>query len=289
MKKSYFKIMLFVFAMSLFANNLSAQGVFVKINAGYGFGLGMQSWKTNTTKNTTSTTMEYTSTTENINLSLGKGLNFGATFGAMFSKNVGGELGLNYLIGAKTTCQSIESQTAILLIPAFTTTDEQSISASMFRINPSIIVASGSKEIEPYAKLGLVIGIGSVTLERISTTTLNSDKTEISEKYNGGIALGVSSALGINFNLNDNMALFGELNMINMSYAPTKSVYTKYSVDGIDQLPTMTIKDKETEYVDSYTHDSTAASTPDSQPDKKLKTKNPFGSLGINLGLKIKF
>ena len=276
--------------MSLFANNLSAQGIFVKINAGYGFGLGMESgWLSNTTKNTTSSTGEYNETYENVNLSLGKGLNFGATFGAMFSKNVGAELGLNYLIGGKTTCQDVHSRTAILLIPAYTTTDEFSMSASMFRINPSIIVASGSEKLEPYAKLGLVIGLGSVTEEFIGTTTLNSDKTEYSIKYDGGIALGVSSALGINFSLNDNMALFGELNMINMSYAPSKSVYTKYTVDGVDELPAMTVNDKETEYVDSYTYDSTAPSTPDSQPDQQLKFKTPFGSLGINLGLKIKF
>ena len=73
-----------------------------------------------------------------------------------------------------------------------------------------------------------------------------------------------------------------------MSYAPTKGETTLATYNGIDELSTMTTNEKETEFVDSYTYNS-ASPTSDSQPDTDLKIRLPFGSFGINVGLKISF
>jgi len=76
--------------------------------------------------------------------------------------------------------------------------------------------------------------------------------------------------------------------MINLSYAPTKGEYTKYSIDGADQLPSMTTSQKEEEYVDSI--DRTSSDTPsDSTPSQYLKTPYSFGSLGLKFGLRFQF
>ncbi|NVO01282.1 MAG: outer membrane beta-barrel protein [Bacteroidetes bacterium] len=286
MKKNYFKILFTTFVICFFANNLSAQGVFVKVNVGYGFGIGTQTWMNNSTRNVNSVTGVNTGTEEAVKISLGKGLNFAGTIGAMFNKNVGAELGINYLIGGKTTCKDEYNYTGNLIIPSYTRTTENIFSANMLKINPSILVTSGSKEIDPYAKFGIVLGFGSATSERTETYS-SGDINESAFKYSGGMSIGITSAFGVNFNLNKNMAIFGELNMTNLSYAPKKGIYLKYSENGVDQLATMTTIEKEVEYVDSYTYDSSVAANV-TQPDKQTSIKLPFSSLGINLGIKIK-
>lgn len=154
----------------------------------------------------------------------------------------------------------------------------------MLRINPSIVIAAGFKKINPYAKFGLVIGSGSIMYEYNDNN--NGNLTVRKAKLNGGIALGLSSGIGVLFTLNDKMSFFSELNMVNLSYAPTKGKLTVATDNGADELPGMTTRERETVYVNSYTESS---SNPPSEPRKELKQKMPFGSLGLNFGLKINF
>ena len=58
------------------------------------------------------------------------------------------------------------------------------------------------------------------------------------------------------------------------------------SYNGVDLLPSMTTKEKNIDYLDSYTSISGDPS-PDSQPEQSLKQKFPYGSIGLNIGLKI--
>jgi hypothetical protein len=272
MKKYFVKIALTVFVISLFANNLFAQGAYVNINAGYG--LSMSSQNINGFYNYTSGTNSVTK--EQVNVSLGKGLNFGGAFGYMFNKNIGAELGVSYLIGGKS--KETDTYTG--------GTTDYTLSAKMLRVIPSLIIASGLEGINPYAKFGLVIATGSTMYDYSDND--NGDVTKMKMKYSGGLGFGLYSGIGASFNLSDKMSLFGELNMINLSSAPTKSEITEETYNGTDVLPNLTTAEKETEYVDSYTY-STTTPAPDSEPAKALKQKYPFGSFGLNIGLKISF
>jgi len=273
MNKKHLNTLLIVFVISLFANNLYAQEAYLSINAGYGFNTSSQNLNDyfkfkNTTKITTSTTYEQ------VNLSLGKGLNVAAAYGYMFNDNVGTELGVSYLLGGKSHAkdQNISGTT------------DYTLSAKMLRINPSIVIASDFRDINAYAKMGLLIGLGSVIYE--TNTNNNGDIKIVKLKLNGGLAFGLNAGVGALFNLNKNMSLFGEINMVNMSYAPTKGEITKSTLNGFDQLPSMSKQNKEIEFVDSYTDDPNNPST-FSEPSKELKQKLPFGSVGISIGLRI--
>jgi len=271
-------ILMSVLSVSLIANGLYAQGAYVSLNAGYGLGSSSQSLA-NTTK--TSGSSSTITTEENVNLSLGKGLNFGGTFGYMLNKNIGAELGLSYLIGGTTTQKNASTGSSTNYYS--TNTD---YSASMLRINPSIVIASGLDGINPYAKFGAVIGTGSFTAD-VNESQTYSSKTSVfkqTTKYSGGLAVGVSASLGASFKLNDKISLFGELALISLSYAPTKGEITAYTENGADKLSSLTTNDKQTDFVDKTTTTSTA--TPDSQPNQQLKSKYPFGSFGLNIGLK---
>lgn len=260
---------LFIIAMFLFiANNSNSQGAYVNLNVGYGFCMstGTMDGLYNYTSGQNS------STVEQIYFSLGKGLNFGGTFGYMFNEHVGAELGLSYLLGGKTKAKDEYSGG----------TTDYTLSSNMFRFIPTIVIAAGTEGVNPYAKFGFVIGTGAVSMELEDND--DGDVVISKMKLNGGAAFGINGALGAIFELSDNISLFGELNAVNMSYAPKKGEITEATYNGKDVLPDMTTSEKEVEFVDEYTYNYNSP-PPDSQPSKELKYKLPFGSFGINFGV----
>ena len=282
---------LIAFTIALFTSNLMAQGAYVNINAGYGFSMASQSMLGNSSNSYTENygTGDYTSsgTYEVVNASFGKGLNFGGTFGYMFNEHVGAEVGVSYLLGGKTEGKS-ESTYKMIDYDGTTTTTTSTFtttySSTMLRFIPSVVIAAGLDGIDPYAKFGVVIGMGSVKSEEEGTD--DGDVTVEKWKHSGGMGLGLNAALGANFSISDNMVFFAELNMVNMSYAPTKGEMTEATYNGKDVLPDLTTSQKEIEYVDSNTW-SSSDDPSDSEPAKQLKNKLPFGSVGINVGLRI--
>jgi opacity protein-like surface antigen len=273
MRKNYFLGLILVFAIGLVANQVHSQGAYVNVNLGY----GMKTSCSNLEEFYNYTSSSGTSTSEQVNVSLGKGFNVGGTFGNMFNKNVGAELGINYLLGGKTEAKDTYSDG----------TSTSTISAKMLRFMPSLVIASGLEKVNPYARFGLVIGTGSIKNE-VDGNNEDGDVYMHEWKYSGGVAFGLNAGVGAIFNLSDNMGLFAELNMINLSYAPTKGELKEATYNGIDRLPDLTTSVKEIEFVDSYTYSSSNPPS-DSQPDQELKVKAPFGSFGINFGLRIGF
>lgn len=266
--KSYLNTIIF-FSLSIFsATNLFGQGAFVNLNGGYNLMMSSGNLPNFYSIKSTSSTDTY----EQIDVSLGKGLNFGGGLGYMFNKHLGAELCFSYLIGGKSKAQDI--------YPGGKT--DYTLSAKMFRLNPTLVVTSGFEKVNPYAKIGLIIGSGSVIEETVDYD--GGDVTTFLLKMNGGIALGGNAGLGLLFKLRKNVFLFSEVNMINLSFAPKKGKITKATYNGMDVLGDLTTSEKEIEYVESFTESNSPQ--PDSQPSKGLKTKLPFGSAGIQLGIR---
>jgi opacity protein-like surface antigen len=254
----------------------SAQGFYANLNLGYGFGMSSQNlpdfynYKSSNSA-TGSFKMEY----EQVDVSFGKGINLGGSLGYMFNKNIGAELGLSYLIGGKSKASDSYASGS---------SNEAILSAKMFRFNPSLLISSGLDKINPYAKMGIVIGSGTITYEYNEIDIVNQDIYDEKWEYNGGVAIGLSSAIGVMFSLSDNISFFSEVNMINLSYAPQKGELVEANFNGVSELPFLTTSEKEIEFVKNYTSiDGTGSS---SQPDKQLSQKMPFGSVGLNFGIK---
>jgi len=283
MKNQILKVSVLLTMVLLFTNNLSAQQMYASINAGYGLKMGTQSMFSDYNYN--STNGHSISTRKAIDVSFGKGFCFGAAFGYMLTKNIGGELNVSYLVGGKTKSKFSSTTVETGLTTTFRTSDE-SVSANMFRIIPTIVIAAGLEKFDPYAKLGLIIGMGSMKFE--NNVNDNGDVSVTKNKMYGGVALGLSSAMGVKYNINDMMSVFAELNMVSLSYAPKKGKTTEYKINGIDQLPTMTTNEKETKFVKETTSDSSSPILA-SEPSESTRQKWPFSSLGLNLGFRINF
>ena len=282
MKKNYFKMLFLIFVINLLsAPLLFAQGAYLNINSGYATSMSSQNLSGFENSTFEFYSNSYSMKSEQINFSFGKGLNFGADFGYMFNKNLGAEIGVSYLIGGNTI--------STLTQPNNST--EITVSSKMLRINPSLVITSGFEKINPYAKFGLILGSGYVILssnQEISGFSGQQSSYQ-SFKLSGGIAIGLTSGIGALYKINDKLSFFGELNMINLSYGPTKGIKTDFRIDGVDMLPSLTTRQKETEYLDSFTETSSNSNPQDSEPSKKLKQKLPFGSFGLNLGLRVNF
>ncbi|MDT8392691.1 MAG: outer membrane beta-barrel protein [Bacteroidales bacterium] len=271
------KILPFIMILTIsvmISNNARAQQYYITVNAGYNHQFSTQNiynddldlWMVNSSSGTNSQTLEP------VFVSLGRGASFGGAFGIMFTDYVGLELAASYLIGFKSKAEQTWNGGE----------GEQKINSKMFRFIPSVVITPGLDNVNPYAKFGIVFGMGSVINEYDETD--DGDQYYYKAKLNGGLAFGLNSAVGVMFDLSDAMGLFAELNMVNMSYAPKKGELVEATYNGADLLPDMTTREKEIEFVKELTY-TYETSSPDSEPQEVLKYKMPSGSFGARIGL----
>jgi hypothetical protein len=262
----------------LLVSNVKAQGLYLGIGGGYGFPAAKEAaYESKTNASGTSTSTDYTK----VNLSLGKGINTGFFVGFMFNKNLGAELGVSYLIGSKTTIQDEASSNNASSI------DEIIFKGNMLRLTPALKMMVGEGKLQPYTKLGMIVGVGGKFTEEYnssSTGPFGSSSSIEKYEYTGGVSLGFYGGLGINYALSENLCLFGEIAGNYQNWAPTKGELVTATYDGLDELPFMTTSEKEVEYFDELTVNNNSPTDPGS-PSKDLKFYVPFSSIGINIGL----
>ncbi|WP_395046810.1 outer membrane beta-barrel protein [Flavobacterium sp.] len=272
---------------ALFAQNANAQesmtstgskGLYFKTNVGYNFAASNSQLSYYETPLAIAPTPFWNVTEtsgddriEVVDVNLGKGLNFGATIGYMFNDRFGAELEVDYLMGSKTEAKQTE------LSGDYAT---QSLHSRMLQIKPTFVLSGGYATINPYAKFGAIIGSGKIIEEYNSVNGSDIYNAEVEAK--GGIAFGFHAGLGMSFGLTPKLSLFGELNMNNLSYAPKDGKMTKYIHNGVDELATLDINEREYE----YTENPTLSSSDPNQPLKAPKTSYNYNTLGINIGLK---
>jgi len=245
------------FSMTFWANVGLAQGWYLSANVGYGFGAGTQTIGYNTTNSGT------TSSSEGVYGSFGEGFKFGASAGYMATRNLGTDLGFSYWLGK--TFDMTDNSTGVLTTKA---------SGSGFVAVPSIVLSADMNTIDPYARLGLVFAIVKVTQEmNYSYTGQTYDKTV---EESGNLAFGFAGAFGILVPSSGTVGFFAEVTLCSVTYSPSQTETTKYTVNGVDQLSTITPKVVEYKSSNSSSDQNTA-----------LSVRRPFSFLGINAGVRI--
>jgi opacity protein-like surface antigen len=275
------KMMLLALVIGFMANAANSQNFIVRAGVGAGYGLAYYNGYFGNETKTTSTDELFMKST-----SLGSGFNINVGFAYMFSKYLGVDLGLNGFIGfpIKSTYNNTQA--------FYSDQSDDKTSCKMFQIIPAVVITPGLEKINPYMRLGAIIGV----LNRISyanndTRTLSTLKAttrteNYKEQVRGGVALGVAAAIGVDYNLTGNLALYAEVDYNGLNYAPTKGKYTSWTIDGVDQLPSATTKEKEWEYVKKL---DDATTIPDDSPNKVQKQSASLSNVGINIGVKFRF
>lgn len=184
-----------------------------------------------------------------------------------FKGGFGVNLGGAYLLGttSKTTSKSNSGGTMLYINDGYS-----EIKSRLFRVSVGGSYI-GTAKISPIIKMAVVMGMGKVTAysKNVTTSTQYSynpnppynsytiTSTSVDEqevKYYGGISWGFSSALGVNYKINDKVSLALCLDIIVQEFTPKKGIILKSIQNGVDQLPTMMKSEKEVEFVKEYTY-----------------------------------
>lgn len=215
-------------------------------------------------------------------LGLGRGFTGVAAFGFKPSKYIGLELGISEFIGLPRYADSLVN------FPGGTNA-EALIKGNMLSILPAIVISPGFEHIDPYARLGVAIGIrprmyGQMTFTQASTNPPNEYK--LLREYYGGVAVGLNAAMGVSWIVNDLISLYAEFTFTSINYTPKYSELIQYERNGVDELSTLTVKQTKTEYYNSINLNE---NVPDTSPDKELKKTIPFSNAGLAFGIAFHF
>lgn len=248
-------LLIIIFAFSL--SNAYSQSVYVKLGGGYGLSLASQEI--------------YNAGVGNANDfqygSFGEGINFGAGFGYNINPNIALELAGSYTLGKKFE-NSVTSNP--VLDAGITTTDKWY--ANTITLMPSVILKAPMKDMTPYTRFGMVIGIPSKIWEQTQTGA-GAPAGTLKWKESGGVALGIQGAVGINFKAGKQLGIFAEVFGIGMNYAPSTAENTD-AYTGRTIAPTIT-------YQETW--------TPAAGDNIGQKPRYSFSSFGLNVGLTYTF
>lgn len=255
------KILITILMVFAVVSAVNAQP-YAKIFGGYGLGLANQVIYDKTT--TTGTAPNIVTNHDQKSGSYGEGINFGAGFGYMFTKNIGLEVAGAYHLGRK-----FENTGTFTSGGAQYNWTEKTWGEGIY-IMPGLVAAAPQKGgIVPYTRFGMILGL--VKQKGETTTTLSNSGKEVYERT-GGVALGIQGAAGIQYMVAKNISIFGEIFGIGMNYCPDKRTWSEYYTG-------------QTKPAD-ITYKSTWASTEQNVEGLHYYS---FSSFGLNIGAAITF
>jgi len=223
-------------------------------------------------------------TTTSINGTFGKGIPVNLGVGFMVSEHIGVELGFTYLMGSEITISETTSDAALGLVSDITKTKGSSV-----RVSPVLVLSTGGEGLSLYSKLGLIVPVGGKTTY-VKETTLDGGPTDILIKEEGeskgSFSMGYTASLGASMPIAGNISVFGELQMLNLRIKGNTKTVTSYEVAGVDKLSTLPKSVTHTEYVDEIGPDD---NTDPTKATKELNSASNYSTLGINVGVKMKF
>ncbi|MCX6283650.1 MAG: outer membrane beta-barrel protein [Bacteroidetes bacterium] len=209
---------------------------------------------------------------------LGKGFEPVLRAGIFVNDFIAVELGIAYRMGFNT---KIDVATNVAGSP----TGWNKFNGSMLQLIPAVVIQPDFDlgNVSPYARVGVIVGVMPSIKCKFDVTRGTVESVGLI-RYSGGVSIGGSAALGCDFDLSDNLSIYGEICYDAMAYAPTKGKLTKYTENGVDKLGDLTTYDKEVKFV----KDVTDFKASDDAPDQQLKHSYPFNNLGITFGVKMK-
>jgi len=251
----------------IFISSAMSQGFYAKLGGGYAMGMNKQSMpfnynSTNTNDGTTISQFWY---------SLGKGITPELEAGYMFNGHFGFGINATYLYGTNNTRYDkyVDAEND----------GYEYFYSRMVLISPHFILQPLNSDFSPYCKLGGTIGFGKYYRK----SEYNDSK--MTRVFSGGIPVGGSIAVGFDYSLSESVSFYAELNSLIMSWAPEKGEITQYINEGEDELPELTLSERETVFVETR---EPADYNPE-EPSVGLKTYYNFNNIGLRAGFKIKF
>ncbi|MEI7981434.1 MAG: hypothetical protein WCI71_07250 [Bacteroidota bacterium] len=212
----------------------------------------------------------------------GRGFTGVAAFGYSPSKYFSMEFGISEFLGFPKYADSI------MKLPGGSAA-KALVQGNMLSLIPAIVLRPGFKTIDPYARIGFILGIRptiNATAEFTNASVNPAIESKAVRQYYGGVAAGLSAAIGVNWTINSVVSLYAEGFFNSINYSPRYSEVIFYEKNGVDQLSTLTVKQTKTEYYNNINPDE---EIPETNPDKALRKSLPFSNAGIAFGILFHF
>jgi hypothetical protein len=212
----------------------------------------------------------------------GRGFTGVAAFGYKPSKFISLEFAVSEFIGLPKIADSI------MKFPGGSAVQAK-IKGNMLSLNPAIVISPGFEDINPYARIGFILGIRPVvtaTADFTNASVYPAEESQAVRQYYGGVAAGLNAAMGVEWSVNTLVSLYVECAFSSINYSPNYSEVIFYEKNGVDQLSTLSVKQTKTEYYNNIRPDE---EIPDTSPDKALRKSLPYSNAGINFGIVFHF
>lgn len=209
--------------------------------------------------------------------SYGAGLAGCLTFGYRFTNQLAVEAGATYLAGK--TYQRKE-----LYSGSFTGQVTSQTHARMPAFSALMVVSTSGQKWQPFAKAGIIAG--SPKIYNKDHEAFNNDVIDREWEIHGKVAWGFQGGLGLNYALSPRFGLFVEGLFRSLFFVPEKGTVTSYIKNGEDQYNTLTVRQRELRYRQSYSINS----NPQNQANQPGQTGNdplPFGTVGLQVGAQL--
>jgi hypothetical protein len=151
-------------------------------------------------------------------------------------------------------------------------------------LGAAMVVSPSGQHWRPFAKAGILVGKPRIYNQEMEA--FNSDIIRREWEIRGKTAWGFQGGLGLNYALNARLGFFLEGIFRSWSFIPEEGMVTSYEKNGQDQYYTLTVRQRELEYKEAYTRDSSRR-PPADQPAQTSNDPLPFGAVSLQLGVQV--
>lgn len=216
-------------------------------------------------------------------ISFSAGLYLDIAVGHMFSENVGVELGINSLLGPREYSYTA-TNAYILSVPGNATINQQ---ASIMLFTPSLVLRTRNAPKQLYTRMGITLPVRArIYYEETDVFTGIGPYTggagEVNYyniEYTTSFTPGFSAAAGVNFKVNDQMAIYTEITMLSMSLYIKELKYKEVFINNEPQTTVQTVK---------FGMSGTNVN-PNTGQGTQVTTALPFSNIGIRAGVHYSF
>jgi Outer membrane protein beta-barrel domain len=252
---------------------------YIKAGVGYAFPNAGQSWFSGSSQTTMPPGSFGTTTTFKIkSASFTAGLSGPWGGGYMFSEHLGIELDVNIGI-ANTKYTYVDDQ--ISSVGTKETMKATSYAKMPILAVPAVVIQSGGAKLNVYSRLGAVFPVKNkiiIETEKSSAYSNEQRTQELTTRFR----VGFSGALGVSHNITERILVFGEVNMLSFAPYLKESNVTKYTVNGVDNLSSMSQQDKVTKYEFSASFTSSYSTN---NPTVVQTFSVPYSNIGLAAGV----
>lgn len=200
--------------------------------------------------------------------SFGKGINLIVSGIYYFTENIGCELMGEFLYSEPVKGTDKRQDVEVSL----------TYRAMMAELMPSLVLKTDSSKVRVYSRTGLVLGYGAIRNIYEEKGTGYLIKSEW--KYSGGVPVGFSASLGLEYKKSRKISLFAEAAITSLSYGPRKGKRIYLKREG--KYPNRNdAQNTEIIFVDNSTtsYSSTVSN------NQRMRPSYPFSSIGLNVGI----